>query len=102
MASRPHLGPSPPINMQTVEQIIKNRYWDLYKKEKLGETPEITNELDHIEKVLRTLRSEPELKICFDPSSEAHDTINVLPAKNSLKFLTSGDGEMQSDSNTKG
>lgn len=41
---------------EEAEALIKKRYFELFRNEIIGETPEITKELDHIERVLECER----------------------------------------------
>lgn len=39
-----------------IENALLARYWDLIKKERIGETPKLTSELDKIEDEIKTRR----------------------------------------------
>ena len=38
---------------------LKLRFFDLARKEKIGETPQITREVDHLQEAIRKLQATP-------------------------------------------
>lgn len=72
--------------------LIERRYLELYAQENLGKTPKITEELDHIEEVLKCAGLEPESRHCLDLPLGERNGSTVPIATISQKPLTSAGG----------
>lgn len=72
--------------------LIKKRYFQLWAQERLGHTPDITKELDHIEEVLRCEDLEANSKPPLSLSFGEHDSNTARSVTDSPKPSTNGDG----------